>query len=390
MNFVIFSMEFLPHRGAESWCTSRFAGALAYCGHNVHVVTLDHRGIVDPDVWDVIVGDKVKVTRVKTHAAHKPILARVQYLTYEWEAVDFSACIATVKQILKERPDAVLVTRSNPLASTIVGWHCRKCAKKWVAHLSDPIPIPGREESWRNLHGYVNRFWMRRVFRDADLVSVTCPNAIRAFKDEYGNITSRVKFVVVPHIGEPALRKSDAVSSENSSFKHIVHHGVMCLDRGGPELAESVRRLNTKGIRCDFVQCGQVDDVKALFGQDSLVRQETSCVSDVEYIPDLKVPLPYCPFLSSKFVYRLYDDKPILLYTNQDSMSAELARRYSGAGIFVANNTVPESIDCALRDSMLCTSDQINRESVRKEFSRMRIAEDFVSELANLDCARYT
>lgn len=379
MNFVIFSIGFLPDRGAESWCTSRFAGALAHCGHNVQVVTPEHNGEISNDVWDLIVGPRVKVIRVKQHAVRKPIVARARYFTYEWDAVNYDAFIKAVRQALNDMPDSVLVTRSNPLASTIVGWHCRKFASKWVAHLSDPIPIPGRENDWKCLHGYVNRFWMRRTLRAADVVSVTCPNAIRAYKDEYGTLADGVKFVVTPHIGDPVLSLPQNRSETSDGVVRVVHHGVMCGGRGAPELAAAIKRLNADGVPCEFVQCGQIDDVGAVFEETPNVYREEKCSPDIEYIPDLIVPLPYCPFLSSKFVYRIFDDTPILLRTQNDSMSAQLARQNTNAGIVV----VSEDDDMLLKvhEAIKLIGQPFDRTNLRRLFSRGGIVNDFTTNI---------
>lgn len=384
MNFVIFSGGFLPTAGAENYCTTRFASALVHAGHSVQVVTIRGACDVSSKVCDQLVDPGLKITYLPVKKVFRPLLLRLWYRTFEWEAVNFRDWIRSVKGVLKSTENPVLITRANPLLALIVGWHCRKWAWKWIAHASDPIPIPGRDPK-RSFHGYVNRFWMRRIFRDADAVSVTCPNAIRAFQDEYGEITTRVKFMVVPHIGEPALRGTTVSDSGNTSLcKHIVHHGVMCAGRGGPELAECIRRLNKEGTKCDFVQCGQVDDVQEVFDNDPQIRREMECETDVEYIPDLKVPLPYCPFLSSKIVYRIYDDKPILLYTNPNSMSAELARKYPEAGIFWADNTRTDSLDAALKLALSCDYNKIDRSNIRRRFSRSKIISDFIAALNNV------
>lgn len=377
MNFVIFSYDFLPDSGAESWCSSRFAGALAQCGHNVHVVTVERPGAVSKEIYDLIVGPNVRVTRVSICPCHKPVIARARYLTFEWEAVNFSACISAVRNALREMPDAVLVTRSNPLASTIVGWNCRAGARKWVAHLSDPIPIPGREENWRCLHGHVNRFWMRRALRDADVISVTCPNAVRAYRDAYGDLAARARFIVTPHIGEPVLPRTEEVPRSDDGVARIVHHGVMCAGRGAPELADAVKTLNAQGVKCAFVQCGQVDDVTSVFDSDPHVHRAEKCVSDIEYIPDLMVPLSYCPFLSSKFVYRIFDDMPILLKTRTDSFSALLARQFPNSGIV----TIAENDDFVvkLKEAIALTGRHFDRSALRKLFSREEVVNGFIS-----------
>lgn len=382
MNFVIFSYNFLPLNDAEAYCTTRFASALAYMGHSVDVITMQHPQKVSNDVYRQLVDERVRITRIPAKPKYKPLFSRIRYLTYEWESVDFYICINEVLKKLQNLDEPFLITRSNPLASSIVGWHCCKYAKKWIAHLSDPIPIPGREKGWRSIHGNLNRFWMRRVLQDADIISVTCPNAIRAFQEEYGKYACKTRFIVTPHIGEPPLQTKSVYKEETTDRKiHIVHKGVICAGRGAPELAKAVQRLNEDGYFLDFVQCGQVDDVGYVFENDPLVRRMDSCNVDIEYIPDLMVPLNYCPFISSKFVYRIFDDKPILLYTKIDSFSAELASKYPESGIFLADSTKNGSLVKALRTILELSEKSFNRNRIRTLFRRDTIINDFISNI---------
>ena len=382
MNFVIFSYNFLPQNDAEAYCTTRFASALAFMGHRVTVVTMDHKFGVTANVYDQLVSADLQIVRLPVLRKERPLIDRLHYFTYEWEAVCFSSCIKKVKEILTTTKEPILITRTNPLASSIVGWHCRKSAKKWIAHLSDPIPIPGRDTGWKNFHKYVNIFWMNRVLQDADIVSVTCPNAIRAFQDKYGSITKKTKFIVTPHIGDPPLSQTSTVNNiDGNLVKQIVHKGVMCHGRGAEALIEAVSELNKNGEKCEFIQCGQVDDVGHLFENNPFARRLDRIEGDVEYIPDLDVPLSYCPFLSSKFVYRIYDNKPILLYSNKDSLSAQLAMKYPEAGIFFADNCQETSLKKALKEALSFDPGTIDRSRIRQEFTRERIVNDFLSAI---------
>lgn len=378
MSFVIFSYHYLPMNDAEAYCTARFAGALAFMGHSVTVVTMDHPAGVSEEVLSRLTESSVRIIRIPVIRKKKPVLSRLRYVTYEWESVNFSSCIKMVREAVSELEDPVLITRSNPLASAVIGWHCRKNVKKWIAHFSDPVPIPGRNTAWNDLHRFVHRFWISRILRDADIVSVTCPNAVRAYREEYRSAAERTRFIVTPHIGDPPLRK--AVSSgSNSGCCRIVHNGLMCQGRGAGELIRAVALLNKNGKKCEFVQCGQVDDVGDLFENNPLAFRRGDCEGEIDYIPDLKVPLDYCPFLSSKFVYRIYDNKPILLYTARDSFAAEMAMKYPEAGIFFADNTREDSLVEALSRIMTFPAGTINRAGIRQEFTRERIIDEFIS-----------
>jgi len=363
---------------AEAYCSTRFASALTYMGNRVHVVTMDHPFKVRKEVYEQLVDRQLTITRLPIKFRKKPLWPRLRFFTFEWEAVNFKSCINAVKAELKKLDNPILLTRSNPIASAIVGWHCRKYAKKWVAHLSDPIPIPGRELHWRNMHRLVNHFWVKRILHDADYVSVTCPNAIRAYRDEYGSHASKTTFIVTPHIGEPALHINVDSTKSSDKIKRIVHNGLMCEGRGAPEMAVVVEILNASKLKCEFIQCGQVDDIASLFYNNSFIHRMDQCFGDVEYIPDLSVPLSYCPFLSSKFVYRVYDDNPILLYTKPDSYSAELSRKYPEAGIFFADSTKTDSLLSAVKIAFQCDKQSIDRTGIRQEFTRKKVIGDFM------------
>ena len=385
MNFVIFSYNFPPGNDAEAFCTARFASALVHCGHNVHVVTMDRVAKIDKCVYDQVVDARLVITRVPDKKRRLPLFSRLRFVTNSAGAENFSECIKAVKNALRKYDNPVLVSRANPNSSMIIGWHCRKFASLWVAHASDPIPIPGRDTNPLSRYRFEYRYWMKKAFNDADFVSVTCNNAIRAFKEEYGCLTRDVKFIVTPHIGHPPLKTSeqgdDRLCSSDEREKLIVHKGVMCNGRGGPELADAVRALNREGQRCAFVQVGPLENETDLFSKDRLVRRAEFADADVLYIPDLQVPLPFCAFLSSKMVYMIYTDKPILLFSHVDGAAAELSRKYPEAGIFFADFTKPETLITALKLALECRPCEIDRTRIRKEFMRETIVRNFIKAI---------
>ena len=385
MNFVIFSYNFPPGNDAEAFCTARFASALVHCGHNVHVVTMDRVAKIDKYIYDQVVDARITITRVPDKNRRLPLFSRLRFVTNSAGAENFSECIKAVKNALRKYDNPILISRANPNSSMIIGWYCRKFASVWIAHASDPIPIPGRDTNPLSRYRFEYRYWMKKALKDADYVSVTCDNAIRAFKEEYGCLTRDVKFIVTPHIGHPPLKIKDPGCERSCRLgmeeKLIVHKGVLCNGRGGPELADAVRMLNREGKRCAFVQVGPLENETDLFDKDRLVRRSKYADADVLYVPDLQVPLPFCPFLSSKIVYMIYTDKPILLFSHVDGASAELARKYPEAGIFFADFTKPETLINALRSALNCTNCEIDRSRIRMEFMREKIVRNFVKAI---------
>lgn len=384
MNFVIFSYHFLPMAGAESYCTTRFASALAAAGHDVTVVTMGWPCGVSDAVVKKLVDDRLKIIRVPIKMANKaPVLSRLRYLTHEWEAVNLTNCIAVLKKVLKGIDHPILVSRTHPISSLIVAWHCRKLAAKWVAHLSDPIPFFGGK-----LKRDLMRFWCRRAFRDADRISVTCDNAVRFYRDEYGCDFDENKCVITPHIGDPWLA-SDEIYSRFDDLPTIVHTGLFYAGRGARPLLSAIKTLNDSDCPCRFIQVGEVDaSIKNVFKAvpnvlqlDNLSPSLSTAVvesSDVSFVSDVQLAGDYIPYMPSKFAYHIFTDKPIVVFSKKDSPMGHYCVRYPNSALFFADSDRPETLADALRLAVLAASSrQFDRVGLREDFTASRVAERF-------------
>lgn len=390
MNFVIFSYNFLPKADAEAYCTTRFASALSDCGHKVTVVTMNWPSEVSSKTYNDLVSHAVNIVRVpRQETKKKPVLARVRYLTDDWEAPNFARCIAVLLEVLKREESPILISRTHPIASLIVAWHCRNYAKKWIAHLSDPIPYWG---------GVIKRalmkIWCRRAFRDADGISVTCENAIRFYKETYGVAFNEAKAFVTPHIGDPWLC-SETEKRVQDSIPTLVHTGLFYAGRGAVPLLESLLRLQEKGLKVRFIQCGEVDpsiddvfsdlenvvriDDKSPITAASLIENATvSFVSDVEPQSD------YVPYIPSKFVYQLFTDCPMVVFTRKDSPMAKLCSEYPDSGLFWADSQEPLSLDNAIVLGISSNADNFSRDAIRLRFCRQNVANCFTANTERL------
>lgn len=397
MNFVIFSYSFLPQSGAESYCSTRFASALADAGHRVHVVTMDWPQQVSKEVGEFLLSKRITVTRVPRDCkGGKSTWARFRYLTYERYASEIPEAVKTVKRVLKEEGSAILITRSFPWFSFIVGWECRRVALKWIAHLSDPIPPPweGTETFTFKLRRIFAMIWMRRLFKNADYISVTCETAKRFFKELLGDLCDESKIMVVTHIGEPSLPEHCMAKNVQicRDKNMILHTGSLYGGRGVKEMVNAVQKLNEEGIPCVFVQCGDVDrnmltwlksekNVVLVDGDDLAKVIAYRKVASVEFVPDVMTPLPYVPFLPSKFVYQVFTDKPLVVFTKQDGMLSRYCNMYKNSGIFFADSSDAISLVLALKKALSTHQLEFDRSGIRDAFSREKVISEFIARL---------
>lgn len=389
MNIVVFSYHFLPKASAESFCTTRFASALAAAGHNVHVVTMDCQREVSDAVYEKLVDRRLMITRVPMRKIFRPPLwSRLLFLTHEFESVNVLRGIAALRKVLRTTEHPVLVSRTHPLASLIVSWYCRDFAEKWIAHFSDPIPFYGGR-----LKRFLMRLWCKRAFRSANGISVTCDNAVRFYRENYGADCHEYKFFVTPHIGDPWL-VSDEHYNKPDDLPMVAHTGLFYEGRGAVPLINAIGALNHEGCECRFVQVGEVDMTlrsefekaeNVLHIDDMSPSLSTAVVeaSDVLFISDVQIPGDYIPYMPSKFVYQLFTDKPMVVYTKRDSPMGRFCQHYGSAGLFFADSNNPEDLRKAIKLAVDAArnSCSFDRSGIRREFSSWKVASEFVDNV---------
>lgn len=395
MNFVVLAHSFPPENGPECFCSGRFASALAAAGHAVHVVTLERKTPrVSREVYDVLVDPRIKVTTFADRGVEKPFWSRLRFFTHEPSSANFVNGINALKSVLSQYENPILVSRANPIASHIIAWHCRKLAHKWIAHFSDPIPFLGTSTLSFRVKSWMSRFWVRRTLRAADGVSLTNENVNRFYTDTYGRDFTNKPVVVAAHVGEPALTGS-SVFSRKTNAAMIVHCGTLTGSRGARQIVEAVASLNENGVPAEFYEVGDLDPaLKDFFAGARYVQVlpnlapdygiAVSAQADVVFIPDLETSLPYAPFLPSKFVYQLFYDKPIVVFTRNGSTMEKLVRRYPQAGVFFADCKQPQALKDALLQAIQFDRSKMEREAIRSLFTRQTVGGTFarfVSEI---------
>tara|TARA_B110000285_G_C15002787_1_gene552297 strand:- start:225 stop:1121 length:897 start_codon:yes stop_codon:yes gene_type:complete len=287
------------------------------------------------------------------------------------------------------------VTRAYPVASNIIGYKLKqKLGITWIAHFSDPYPGFGMY-SRRNIHiKYIDSWWARRILRNADVISVTCENALRWFKD-YHNTDVKVKWTVTDHIGDPPLRVSgriigshsdlvfahvgrlhrqryvDAIIREFSDFHQIEGPTFRLLQFGPVDLGEMYKSPKHRQLPVWFeVLSGQVNSPT----DATIVLDE----ADVNVVVDQDDGIASCPYLASKFAYAVIAGKPILAIGQKDSAMAQMCAEYKC--FYFADGREKGDISRVLSEIVRAPAEArlIPSDRLKDKFMQQRVAQGFV------------
>ena len=337
MRFLCFSFLSPPGTDAESACTGRFLSALAAAGHEVKLISLDHAMAnkhLEIDVASELLDSRISVERIplRDFTNLERHIKQLKHGLIDICAEYIDVAVAKVKNDLLQNPGTILITRSAWPASNIVGWKCRRYARKWIPHFSDPFPSYKKiefKQYWKYLFSYV---WLIRILRDSTFVSVTCNNAIRYF-DEITVGIFHNKFHVAYHIGIPRLHTSGYhLPKTREDEKTIVHVGELFGGRPIGRFAE----FCSKYANLRFVQYGRVHDASLAERIEvhsiKSPRMATDAMSEADAIVvcDLDSGFGYTPYLPSKFAYAYALQRPIICITTSDSEMASFAKTKEG------------------------------------------------------------
>lgn len=394
MNIVIYSYNFLPQADAESYCATRFASALARAGHSVIVVTMDWPMQVSEKTYSALVSDKLKIIRVP-FSTHKntPVKALLWYGHKSQMAVDVPLSIKITIKALKSVERPILVTRSFPVASTMVGLKTYKYAYKWIAHFSDPMPWNGYANTLG--HKFLKRLEkniIRKAFIKSDGISVTCKYVNKYFNDEYGDAFDEKKVFLTTHIGDYRLDTSKQNIEKKDTEPILLHPGTIYSDRGGLAIYKAMNELALENYKCKFIQVGNINGSlqNILVDSDNIkIHNTTSIEKSLEtvkstraiFVPDFESELNYSPFFLSKFVYQIMGDIPFVLYTKKNSEMYDYAIQYPESGIFWAEAGNIDSLKNAIKSAMECDSSLIDRSRIRKCFTEETVVDSFIKSI---------
>jgi glycosyltransferase involved in cell wall biosynthesis len=398
MNIVYYSYNFLPQADAESYCATRFAAALHRSGHNVTVITMDWDMQVSEKTYKALVPEDMRIIRLPfSIRKNTPLKGLLWYGHRSQMAVDVPNSVVATNTVLKSLEKPILITRTHPVMSSMVGIKSSKYADKWIAHFSDPIPWFG-EFSDTIGHKFLKRQEMniiRKAFMRADAISVTCMHVCKYFKDVYGDSFNQDKVFMTTHIGDYRLDPSPEHVENPNQKRILLHPGSIFARRGGLTIAKVMKELASENYDCQFVHVGDVENTlqnELIDSSNVKIYNTISPETSVElrkdakaiFVPDFQSPLSYSPFILSKFVYQIMSDKPMVLYSKKDCEMHDYAVRYPEAGIFWAEADNVESLKEAIKEAMECDSTKINRNNIRKCFNENTIVRHFEESVQNI------
>lgn len=398
MNFVYYSYNFLPQADAESYCATRFASALARAGHHVTVVTMDWPMQVSARTYSALVSNRLDIIRLPfSLQKNTPIKALLWYGHKSQFAVDVPQAVKKVKEFLSKMDHPILITRTHPIMSTMVGLKTCRYAYKWIAHFSDPIPWIGSysDTVGHRLLKQQEMSILRRAFVRADGISVTCMHVCRFFQELYGGYFDEKKVFMTTHIGDYRIDVPPSAMETQDTERILLHPGSIFARRGGVAIANVMKQLAKENNEITFIQVGEVENVlnDILFETSNIKIYNT--ISPEEsvrllkkakaiFVPDFESNLPYSPFILSKFVYQIMSDKPIVLYSKEDSEMHDYAKNYPESGIIWAAEGDEESLKKAVIEAMDYDLSLIDRKRIREAFSEATIVDSFTKSLENL------
>jgi glycosyltransferase involved in cell wall biosynthesis len=391
-----------PMNDAEALCTVRLLSALAELGVNVHLVAADVPASLDESITKELLDPRVRVTYVRADQGSIGRLSNMARSCFHGNRIEWlRPAVTATNQVLKRYRRPILMTRAFPMVSNLVGYYCRKQAGAWVAHFSDPFP----PHEWQN-HWYsrflrpVNRRWANRLLKNADMVSVTCPNAIRYIEDKT-NIAFRDKAEVVTHLALPKLKPGNFKLERKPGEFVIAYIGTMMTRRRPDLLLKGALLAMERHPEIRFLQYGYVDEEILQFCKSSPAfnRLEMRPIGnlsprdaadlqeqvDVNVVVDTDLGLPYSPFILSKYPHFVCAGRPLLMLSAEDSEMARFSKKYQ-VGEFVAFSTpaaVAEAISRMYQNKNQETSTGIMA-AYQNEFSPTKVVLPFYQQLLDL------
>ena len=396
MNFVIFSRNFYPSNDPEAYCATRFASSLAVLGHAVHVVCAPPVG--RPATYERLLHRDVKISVVDVEYKRSrfPYVDFRNLLVLDGDASNVREYCSSVNRVLAQYENPILITRSMPLVSLVVGWKCRNRAALWISHISDPVPWIVNRNPLSVLQEMFTKIWLRLSFKDAGATSLTCIRAKRFYEETLGRVVSRHPVFVTPHIGDNKL-DAEGITPVSKCWngKMLLHSGGMYNGRG-VSVIQAVDDLNDEGMLCTLVQDRQVDSTvsawfdskkhHAIILKDSLPLKPLRAMkaADAALVVDFNRDLSYSPYLMSKLVYQIWGDKPIVVVAKKDSEKHDICMRFPEAGLYFGEEGNLESIKSAIRNAFDSDISAIDRKRIRYEYSEGKIAADFINAVKEL------
>ena len=395
MNIVCVSHNAPPLNDAEALCTVRLLSALAECGANIHLVAAELPPSLEPSIAAELMDKRIKTTYVRGQSGNLARLAAGARFQFHSQQIEWIApAIKATCDALAKYENPILLTRAFPMVSNLVGYYCRNDAKAWVAHFSDPFPPFEWQNHWYSRFARpINRRWAKRILKNADLITVTCPNATR-YIEEKSNFRFRQKAEVVTHLALPKLKPGNFKLDRKPDEFVIAYIGTMMVRRRPDLLLQGALLAMERHPEIRFLQYGHVDEeilrlcrsspafkrldirhIGNLSPRDAADLQEQV---DVNVVVDTDLGLPYSPFILSKYPHSVCAGRPMLMLSAEDSEMARMTAKHGG-GEFVPFST-PEAVAEAICRLFASRNEKINaarQAAYQSEFSPEQIARPF-------------
>jgi glycosyltransferase involved in cell wall biosynthesis len=348
---------------AEALCTARLLSALVQAGARVHLVSWDGPATLAPDIVQEVLDPRIPVTRVAYGEHGSRVAGIFRYGTPDHLTKWIAPAVAATNAVLKRYEAPILMTRAMPIVSNMVGYYCRQNARAWVAHFSDPYPPFEWQSHWYSRFARpLNKRWARRILQTADLVTVTCPNAIRYIEEKTG-MTFQQKALVVTHLALPQLRPGNFKLDRSPDEFIVAHIGNLMTLRRPDLLLRGVLMAMERHPQIRFLQYGNVDpeilslcrstaafqrlDIRHIANLSPRDATDLRRQVDVNVTIDTDLGLPYSPFILLKFPHCVCSGRPMLLISSSDSAMAVYAKTQDSGAVFVPYGS-PESIADAI------------------------------------------
>jgi glycosyltransferase involved in cell wall biosynthesis len=351
---------------------------------------------------DEIFDPRIEVTKVlsPTDRFHRAS-SMIRYGYYGGHVEWMKPAILATQQLLAKLTKPILMTRACPWVSNFVGYHCRHLAAAWVAHFSDPFPPYGWQEHWYSrLARPVNRMWARRIVTHANLVTVTCSNAIR-YMEERSGVRFREKAMVLTHLAMPQIRRGGYKFNRRKEDFVLAHVGTLMMCERPDLLLGGVMRAIERHPTIKFIQYGHVDSAIRespmfqhlphqielrhdcnLSPRDATDLREQA---DISVVADPDLGFGYSPILPSKFAHVACSSKPMLALAESDSAIAHLLAKYGGGEFVPFSN--PEAVAdaiCRLYKSSETWARPLLPNPYHEIFSPEAIVRPFIARLLKL------
>lgn len=366
----------------------------------MHVVTSLDYGIKSEDKSEFINKDLVTITRISAPIYYKwgqlgryvDRLSKRKLTTYWYSILAYNAG----KSLLNNTPFDILLTRSYPFETVIIGLSLKKQFNlKWIAGINDPIPkysIP-----WPYAQGRQNRianYWSCRKAREAlsTADNILFPSErLGRYLEGKLNLQFGQRMMVIPHIGwkiendGTKNNKIDILHVGDADSRRISFNFLSCFYKAVQQYS-SLRnkiRIVFVGIVYEhfksFVKNNQMD---SFFVFEKRVSYEESLkkISQASALLLLEAPLQEGIYLPSKFCDYAVAQKPLLLFSPENGTIADLVGGYAHPGFLgQAENRFKEGITRFLK--RLDQGEDLSDYSYPRpwEFEEKKIIKDFLS-----------